>query len=794
MADTAFIEAQLKRGMLPQAIPKCLGGFHSLGHPIQDITDAVLKDQNLIKKSAMKRVKDPNTQGFTGNKTVDIFDQTSEGRGKEHVANNTTVNGPFSANTSFQQNTSFSSHCGSSGSGGPAVQHLLKQIRFLHSEVERLEKDLSDSRMEAMDNMQMMFEKNKVDGSYSTPASIFGPAGASRRLQAKQEEAAAYNISELSSRCKQLEGQLAAAVSEKNVLSGEKCDMLAKIMRLERGSKDKGKSLVEVQNTLQATSEMAKEEVVRIKAQMAELLKENGSLKKSLEGVKMTLATELVMSGSSRSEKVSSYTQCFEEDLGIGKKVMQAVSLMTDPPVTSSMGCQVETLVGDEPLAVAASTHFAEQGRNISEGSKNNLTHMLQIRCAELDTTRSDLYRLSEVHKETLQYLDVTKKRLHEELEQRKNLESENEKLLLQFRAQQQQVAQLAAQNREKDSVIEEQQSQTEEAIRNYLRLEHERSKWENELSANAKDMQNLVTNQNFVHQQLSNANKENDELRSEIQRLMQIESQTKMSLRAKDVELGEILQAYQNSVQEGESHINNCNILEKEAENLRASLSVKEDRLIHLQEQVSQLHAREQQLTVDLQSFDYEGGQLHRKLVRHETTIAQMNAQLYDCQQHHLAMERVHQELERNNAELSKQLVIRDNECMHLRSRCDNLEQECTALHTARNAEVGRLQELEDRNAQQAVKEILKRQDTQQSVAIEVARLQKELADLSEANQRGIQSINELHEKNVQCERYRAYFEKAALEEKERADQLEKTKNRLESLLKSQAEALSRV
>ena len=424
----------------------------------------------------------------------------------------------------------------------------------------------------------------------------------------------------------------------------------------------------------------------------------------------------------------------------------------------------------------------------------NNMAHLLQTRCAELDTARGDLHRLAEAHKEALQSLDGTKKRLAAELDRRRVVESDAERLALQVRALQQQSSLLSSQLREKDELVERFQSDAQTAIAAALKMEQERAGWEADLSSSAKDVQSLVTSHQLAQQQLATVSTENEELKKEAQRLLQLEATNQMAYRAKESELAEVLQAYQLTVREGEANVTKFRAIERESENLRAQLSVKEERVVHLSEQVAALHAREQQLTLDLQSFDYEGGQLQRRIIAGEQTIATLNAQINDLQQHGLAFQRLQHELEAGSTELSKRLVIRDQECMHLRMRCDQLEQECTALSTARVAESGRLRELEDLNAQQRVREVLYKNaaaaSSEQQSQVLNRELERTRANLKDREAALTRAQREADDERIRCEEYVVRLKEvehlAAVAEGER--------QRLERLVEEQAAALDKL
>ena len=719
--------------------------------------------------------------------------------------NVSTYSNPNAHNLSTASSTQYPQSTAPSGSNAPSIQHLLKQITFLHGELERVEKELADTRTDNAEKMRRMFERSGAaneNSGVSSGASVYGPAAAARRLAERGSESVVNELGQLKERCGSLEGKLAMAISEKSALSGEKCDLLAKVKKLEVALRDRQQSLTEVQESMGEGVVSAQEQNRKLNAKLSETMKEYASLKRRFDHMAEELAAK---NRQSSVVGVESFVQC---DLSLVPTDKEYVTggTMTESTPKVDAECQVQTVKSSMGLVVAVRTGLEDAidvGADFrsSHGSEselresyNNLTHMLQVRCSELDTARNDLARLTEAHKETLQYLDVTKKRLTSELNNREVLESDVERLSLQTRAQQQKTAQLSAQLRDKDAAIEDLQRQTQEAVSSCLRLEKERGQWEHELSTNAKDMQNLVTNQNFVHQQLSAVNRDNDELRVEIQRLLQLESTNRMSMKAKDAELGEVLQAYQRAVSEGEENINHYRALEKEADNLRAAVSAKEDRLAHLHEQLAQLHAREQQLTIDLQSFDHDRGQLHRKLNKQDALIAQQNAQIHNQQQNYSSSQLASHELERNAAELSKQLAIRDHECLNLRTRCDEIEQEFISLQASHNAQSDRLNELEDRNAQQAVKEMMSSRNDRDREELMSTQLRQELDKSNETIKKFSESNSSLSKRLDEEKRRKEELEAVVEAERRRAQDALREQERLSELLERHASDLSKL
>jgi chromosome segregation ATPase len=181
-----------------------------------------------------------------------------------------------------------------------------------------------------------------------------------------------------------------------------------------------------------------------------------------------------------------------------------------------------------------------------------------------------------------------------------------------------------------------------------------------------------------------------------------------KYIIQAKDAELRDVISAYQMLAKEAEVLGSSRDVMERENEGLRQAIRSLEERHVMGQEQIGHLHAREQQLSLDLQSFDHELGQLHRRLQTCQTSEAEATAQSHNHLNTIRGLECTCDELRRNLAELSKQIVIRDNESVLLRVRCDSLEKEIASLSAAHRNDSRRVRELEDANAQLVVRGIL--------------------------------------------------------------------------------------
>ena len=559
---------------------------------------------------------------------------------------------------------------------------LMAQIQFLHGEVDRQEKELQKVRVESahatraihQEHARVMQEKLEEIDSLSQQ---------NTKLRAQiaplQRKAGKLNGEDLFERCKMLEKQLATAIAERSAAMVDKHDTAVRMRKLEAALRGSREAVVQVENIANEEADAVDEQVRTLHSVISALSEDREQMKSELEDYRV----------KSNRRLFNAEIQC--EDTPVRQCFVQTD--IEEPPTVSETACQVDTL-----------RHFGDSYGD----SVQAVAHSLEVKCNELDTTRADLDRLCTTHNETLSYLEMTKSRLSDELKQRKLLEADNEKLIIQVRALQQQNSQLHAQIREQQVAVQQAEQRAQHASNVSIKLEEDRRQWESDMQVQQQDMQQIVANQNLANQQIAQLAQENDTLREELQRLLQREAQCNYAIKSKDAELQELIACYQAAVREGEKHANAVQSLNREGDNLRAGIASREERIAALMDQINQLHSREQQLAVDLQSCDYEGGVLHRKLVQSEADNAALHSHIQDLQNQLASSQRVTHEFERSNAELQKQLVIKENEAMLTRSRCDEVEHHLVALPTAHNVEHQRLVELEEQNARMAVKGIL--------------------------------------------------------------------------------------
>lgn len=542
--------------------------------------------------------------------------------------------------------------------------HLLAQIGFLHREVERLEAQLSlirnESRLEAKEELKR-FESQIAEKN--------SELGELRELVGRRE-----GNMEMMKRCKQLEKQLAAVISEKNVALMERNDIQTKARRLESLLKDRKKEAVDVKR-------LAEENVSDRNNTMTRLARAVEALSSERDHLRVSLS------------KATAKTAIERADVGIswvGPLVLKETQ--TNAICRLDEECQVNTC--------------SSSGENTHP--VGSLAVLLEEKTKECDDLRSRFEDLAAAQRDCLSMLDSVKKKLSDEVEFRRIASEEAERFSSQLRMMQERCSDLTASERrlgERNAVLEEERQQLLAAN---VSIDCERSSWEVQLQQYEKDLAQLSANRNHANQQLSSLANDNENLRAEVQSLLEREAQLGFSLKAKDNELQELLCAYQNAVRENESITEGQRVLERDMDNLRANLASKEEGFFFLQDQLRVLHGREQQLALDLQSFQFENENLHQKLYRSDNEIASLNAKCVESQQLLQSKDHSVEELHESLAELSKQLVVKENESLLLRRRCDSLQGDVTQLQSSLSSERSQRRILEESNARLVTREIL--------------------------------------------------------------------------------------
>lgn len=573
-----------------------------------------------------------------------------------------------------------------SGDKGTAVAYLQNQISFLHSEVERLEGIVRLTQTDAVAKVRAIEDETakhlkekdaEVASMRDELARVRVAAGLPKRGGGKVDG------EDLMSRCRMMEVQLAASLAEKNALHIENGDLHAKIRKLEAAAREKKQLLNEIQRSAASETHTSSEHAQRLSLLLAASNEEKQSLTAELDAA---LARLNVPRASSETQTVP--------------PALVASASQCDPPAaTATQGCQVDSI-----------QHFADAASQ----SMQTLRHALQTKCTEADDGKMQLATLAAVHKETLVFLESTKNRLSDEMARRSQLEVDVEGLSLELRSMQQQISQQGAIDREKDIIVHQAQESQREAQAKLIRVEEEYRELEREVGRHRKDLQLLVANQNVQNQQVNEVNRQNAVLHEEIQKLRIALEHDKYVIQARDAELRDVVSSYQMLAKETDVLGTSREVLEKENEGLRQTIRSLEERCVMCNEQIGHLHAREQQLSLDLQSFDHEIGQLHRRLQQSQTREAENEARAQQDANTIRALELAADEMRRSLAELSKQIVIRDNENMLMRNRCGGLEREINALSTSQRTDSRRLRDLEEANAQLVVRQILSQQPSQ--------------------------------------------------------------------------------
>ncbi|TPP42782.1 hypothetical protein CGC20_7735 [Leishmania donovani] len=355
------------------------------------------------------------------------------------------------------------------------------------------------------------------------------------------------------------------------------------------------------------------------------------------------------------------------------------------------------------------SSELAEQAKRqrdalLTAGEDAEAPHSLAIlfeeKTRECDQLRGALEDLSAMQRDALAMLEVTKNQLSTEAERRRIAVDDVENLSVQLRALQQRCSDQTAAERAMADKIRLLGEERQKMLVEKSQIERDRDHWEEQLRQYEADVAQLSATKNHSNRQLSTLANENENLRAEIQQLCEREAQAVYAVKAKDMEVQEILSAYQKAAQENESLLESQRFLERELDNVRAGLASKEETVAYLQEQLRSMHLREQQLTLDIQSLEYENENHHQRLARGDHQAAELEAKCSELVQLLQTKERCIEELHQSLSELSKQVIVKDNESLLLRQRCDTLLADMALLQASFSKEKTRVQDLEASNA----------------------------------------------------------------------------------------------
>ncbi|CCW66741.1 unnamed protein product [Phytomonas sp. Hart1] len=623
-----------------------------------------------------------------------------------------------------------------------STAHLLSQITFLHNEVERLENQLSSMRLKAMKEVKEV--ASHYDHIIEQKDSEITEWRA--RIGLRKTEV------DLSKRCANLEKQLAVANAEKSTLIMEKNDIQSKVRKLESSMKMRTNELKETTRLSQEEHAMVSDQNTKLSQIVKKLSEENKKLTKDL--------TNLHQKSILRADK----------ETGIELLITKDFEVQVCLPEKMEKECQVE------------SSFFLIDP---DSQSMHNLCHTLERKTQECDAFRAQFEDLKILQEDTLLTLDTTKKRLVDEIERRKMITNDAEKLSIQVQSMQQRNSFQAATERdllEKNNILEDQKHQLRSDI---VRLEHEHGTWEKLLKQYEKDMNELISNKNYSNQRLSLLANENENLQAEIQSLLARESQLAFSLKAKDGELQEVLIAYQNSVKENESILGNQQFLERELDSARATLASKEEGIMYLQEQLNALHRREQQLVLDLQAFEYENDQLHRKILHNDALLGKLENKCQEHQQLIHAKDLTIEELHQSLAEISKQIVIKENECLLLRRQCESFESDVIRLQTVVTTEAQRNQKIEESNARLVARDVLSSSNYYNDLSNQVTLLKQEL----DLRNKELENLKEIL--RIESEARQGLVKELQITKSNLSD-ISESKERLERIVLDQANTLS--
>ncbi|GET86412.1 hypothetical protein, conserved [Leishmania tarentolae] len=555
----------------------------------------------------------------------------------------------------------------SSGKDGH-VAHLLAQIAFLHREVERLEQLLSTTRTQSY-----AYARSLISQYEETIKQKNVELENLRHTSGSRGE-----FGDASKRCKLLEKQLAVANSEKSVACMERADLQAKLRKL------------------QALLKCRKEEVVKVKGSLEESNVERSS---TIAALKMTIETLTQERNHLSSELAEQAKRHRVERTSIGISCDSDRcdgETQTTPREMMSQACQVCTLQNALPTS------------GEDNEAPHSLATLLEEKTRECDQLRSALEDLNAMQRDALAMLEVTKNQLSTETERRRIAVEDVESLSVQLRVLQQRCSDQTAAERALGDKLRLLDEDRQRMLVEKSQIERDRDHWEEQLRQYEADVAQLSATKNHSHRQLSTLANENENLRAEMQQLCEREAQALYAVKAKDMEVQELLSAYQKSAQENESLLESQRFLERELDNVRAGLASKEETVAYLQEQLRAMHLREQQLTLDIQSLEYENENHHQRLARGDQEVAELDAKCAELSQLLHTKERCIEELHQSLSELSKQVIVKDNESLLLRQRCDTLLADMALLRASFSNEKAKVQELEESNARLVAREVL--------------------------------------------------------------------------------------
>eukprot|EP00796_Vickermania_ingenoplastis_P012055 gene12055-8307_t len=514
---------------------------------------------------------------------------------------------------------------------------LLGQIKFLHKEVERLEKQLQGCRNSSIS------AAHQISGQYE-------------RL-----------LTDKNSKIEELESKLLKGGEARIALENER--------------------IIELENELSnrkfhADSLQHENQVLREKLELA--IRPNKEKIKMMEDVATQTDTLSELCEAKRSDR---------ETEG-NKESFQMIEEKICSPITSTLQNKLPT------------TKNVDTGRENKE--ETDLLNITQEHQKEVDALNNDLHNLREAHIQSVHILEKTKNLLAEESKKTQLALEEGESLRAIVHALQQKLGESSSSQKELFMRLSEQDNNHKKMLSSVVQGENDVHILEAQLHQYEKDIEHLIAQKNATVEQLETVSIENERLRSELDILMAQERQLVFTAKAKEEELRDILDAYRNSVRENEILVETNRLLERETDNLRGLLSSKEEGMKYLREQVQNLHQKEQQLIVDVQSFECESDDLHRRVLENESYIIELENTNDEFQRSLVAKDLVVEELHQNLAALSKEVVVKENELLCLRRHCSSVESELSHFQTSAAHESQKNKQLEDLNARLVARAIL--------------------------------------------------------------------------------------
>ncbi|CUM57932.1 Hypothetical protein, putative [Bodo saltans] len=302
------------------------------------------------------------------------------------------------------------------GDKGTAAAYFQSQISFLHSEVERLESACLASQEEALEKIRLAAQEHQIHleernqevlaakDEVNRVRAFAGIHGSASAMGKGGLRGGKLDGEDLLSRCRMMEVQLASSLAEKNALHIENGDLHAKVRKLEAAARDKKQIMQDIKRTAANDTTVSSEHAQRLSLLLASTMDDKSKVEAELDEAYKRLHV-LRVSSLSQTEPLPMTETCVQ----------------SDPPVeTHDGGCQVDVI-----------GHFADP----TTQSAQALRHALETKCAEFDEARLQLETLATIHKESLQFLETTKKRLVDEKQRTGDLESDVERLSLQLRS-----------------------------------------------------------------------------------------------------------------------------------------------------------------------------------------------------------------------------------------------------------------------------------------------------------------------------------------------------------------------